>query len=267
MVNGEPCAPRGACTVLEGVSNAGLPHDLDVDVARLRLMKADHQSKQFRLEDQVLKSFPQQMEQYRGYIAGFQQDLATLAAHPLPQEDFVWLEIKGKRVTDKEMAGEAILSACKEAVKANEETECGRYRGLSMTVSYNPFDNQFEMSLRGAMSHRLVLSSDARGNLTRMENALARIPARIEDAQTQLDTLHQQMETAKEEMGKPFPQEEELQEKSARLTTLNALLNIDGKTKTEQEQAVEERSSVKEALKKPCIHGNPHSRNTQEQER
>ena len=223
--------------------------DLDVDVARLRLMKADHQSKQFRLEDQVLKNFPRQMEQYRGYITGFQQDLAAVAAHPLPPEAFVGMEIKGKHCADKEAAGEAIIAACKDAVKTNSDAEIGHYRGLSVTVSYNPFDNQFEMTLRGAMSHRLVLGSDAKGNLIRMENALANIPARMGDAQTQLDTLHQQMAAAKEEMGKPFPQEEELQEKSARLTTLNALLNID-KSHSAPEQDDEKRS-IHDQLKAP----------------
>ena len=229
--------------------------DLDVDVARLRLMKADHQSKQFRLEDQVLKNFPRQMEQYRGYIAGFQQDLATVAAHPLPPEAFVGMEIKGKHYTDKEAAGEAIIAACKDAVKTNSDAEIGHYRGLSITVSYNPFDNQFEMTLRGAMSHRLVLGSDTKGNLIRMENALANIPARMGDAQTQLDTLHQQMAAAKEEMGKPFPQEEELQEKSARLTTLNALLNID-KSPSAPEQDDEKRS-IHDQLKTPGRPGIP----------
>ena len=223
--------------------------DLDVDVARLRLMKADHQSKQFRLEDQVLKNFPRQMEQYRGYIAGFQQDLATVAAHPLPPEAFVGMEIKGRHYSDKEAAGEAIIAACKDAVKTNSDAEIGHYRGLSVTVSYNPFDNQFEMTLRGAMSHRLVLGSDAKGNLIRMENALSNIPARMGDAQTQLDTLHQQMAAAKEEMGKPFLQEEELQEKSARLTTLNALLNID-KSHSAPEQDDEKRS-IHDQLKAP----------------
>ena len=238
--------------------------DLDVDVARLRLMKADHQSKQFRLEDQVLKNFPRQMEQYRGYIAGFQQDLATVAAHPLPPEAFVGMEIKGKHYADKEAAGEAIIAACKDAVKTNSDAEIGHYRGLSVTVSYNPFDNQFEMTLRGAMSHRLVLGSDAKGNLIRMENALANIPTRMGDAQTQLDTLHQQMAAAKEEMGKPFPQEEELQEKSARLTTLNALLNID-KSHSAPEQ--EEKPSIHDQLKTPGRPGNPTRPNRREEAR
>ena len=233
--------------------------DLDVDVARLRLMKADHQSKQFRLEDQVLKNFPQQMERYRGYITGFQHDLATLAAHPLPPENFVGLEIMGKHYADKEAAGEAILAVCKDAVKTNDEAEVGHYRGLSMTISFNPFDNKFEMSLRGSMSHRLVLSGDVKGNLTRMENALGNISSRMSDAQAQLDTLHQQMAAAKEELGKAFPQEEELQEKSARLTTLNALLNID-KSHSSPEQE-DEKPSIHDQLKAPGKPGD-HQRNT-----
>ena len=134
-----------------------------------------------------------------------------------------------------------------------------------MMVSYNPFDNQFEMTLRGTMSHRLVLGSDAKGNLIRMENALANIPARMGDAQTQLDTLHQQMAAAKEEMGKPFPQEEELQEKSARLTTLNALLNID-KSPSAPEQDGEKRS-IHDQLKTPGRPGNPTRPNRREEAR
>ena len=229
--------------------------DLDVDVARLRLMKADHQSKQFRLEDQVLKHFPQQIEQHKGYIAGYQQDLATLASHPLPPENFVGMEVMGKGYADKEAAGDAIISACKEAVKTNAETDVGEYRGLRMTISYNPFDASFEMSLRGAMSHKLTLGSDARGNLIRIENALNAIPDRMSAAQAQLDRLHQQMEVAKVEMSKPFEQEEELQEKSARLTTLNALLNMDGKADAAPEQDAE-KPSIRDQLKTSGRPGN-----------
>ena len=126
--------------------------------------------------------FPQQIEQYKGYIAGYQQDLATLASHPLPPENFVGMEVMGKCYADKEAAGDAIISACKEAVKTNAETDVGEYRGLRMTISYNPFDASFEMSLRGAMSHKLTLGSDARGNLIRIENALNAIPDRMSAA-------------------------------------------------------------------------------------
>lgn len=174
------------------------------------------------------------------------------------------MEIKGKRYADKEADGEAIIVACKDVVKTNGEGEIGHYRGLSMAVAYNPFDNQFEMSLRGAMSHRLVLGSDAKGNLIRMENALTNIPTRMGDAKTQLDALHQQMAAAKEEMGKPFPQEEELQEKSARLTTLNALLNID-KSPSAPEQ--DEKPSIHDQLKTPGRPGNLNRHNRREEAR
>ena len=110
MVNGEPCAPRGACTVLEGVSNAGLPHDLDVDVARLRLMKADHQSQQYRLEDRLLKHFPQEIERNQGFLRGLEQDQATVEAHPLPEQDFIGMTIYGAGHTETKTAGEEILT-------------------------------------------------------------------------------------------------------------------------------------------------------------
>jgi len=229
--------------------------DLDVDVARLRLMKADHQSKQFRLEDQVLKHFPQQIEQYKGYIAGYQQDLALLASHPLPPENFIGMVIRERHYTDKDAAGDAIISACKDAVKTNAEAEVGQYRGLRMTIAYNPFDNSFEMTLRGSMSHKLTLGSDARGNLIRIENALNAIPDRLSAAQAQLDRLQQQMEAAKVEMGKPFAQEAELVEKSARLTTLNALLNMDAKANNPPEE-VAEKPSIRDQLKTPGRPGN-----------
>ena len=137
MVNGEPCAPRGACTVLEGVSNAGLPHDLDVDVARLRLMKADHQSQQYRLEDQLLKVFPRQLEQDAQLLEGFAQDRATLAANPEPEAEFGGLTVRGSFIEEKEAAGKAILAACKEAAQVNP-VEFGAYRGLTFLFAFVP---------------------------------------------------------------------------------------------------------------------------------
>ena len=113
MVNGEPCAPRGACTVLEGVSNAGLPHDLDIDVARLRIMKADHQSKQYQMEDRLLRYFPAEIALAEQRIKGFQADLDTLAAHPVPEKDFVGIEVLGHHYTDRLEAGNALIAACK----------------------------------------------------------------------------------------------------------------------------------------------------------
>ena len=181
MVNGEPCAPRGACTVLEGVSNAGLPHDLDVDVARLRLMKADHQSQQYRLEDQLLKVFPRQLEQDTQLMEGFAQDKATLAANPEPEAEFCGLTIRGSFIEDKETAGKAILAACKEAAQVNP-VEFGAYRGLTMSIQFDSFANKFRLTLRGAVSHVMEVGSDARGNITRLTNLIQTLPDRMTKA-------------------------------------------------------------------------------------
>ena len=215
--------------------------DLDVDVARLRLMKADHQSQQYRLEDRLLKYFPQEIERNKGYIRGFEQDQARVTAHPLPEKDFVGITILGKDYADKEKAGEAILAACK-SVKNDQEFGIGEYRGFLMYLMYNPIGNQYILTLKGEMSHPVELGADPRGNITRIDNALAGIPRRQQNAENKLNDLNQQMATAKAELGKPFPQEEELRTKSARLAELDAKLNLDRpamqaeKKKPEQER-------------------------------
>ena len=215
--------------------------DLDVDVARLRLMKADHQSQQYRLEDRLLKHFPKEIERNKGFLRGFEQDQATVAAHPLPEKDFVGITILGKDYTDKEKAGEAILAAYK-SVKNDQELGIGQYRGFLMYLMYNPLGNQYILTLKGEMSHPVELGTDARGNITRIDNALAGIQKRIQNVQNKLNDLNQQMTTAKAELGKPFPQEEELRAKSARLAELDAKLNLDRpaaqaeKKKAEQER-------------------------------
>ncbi|MBQ8905802.1 MAG: hypothetical protein IJY85_05475, partial [Ruminococcus sp.] len=208
--------------------------DLDVDVARLKVMKADHQSRQYRLEDQLLRYFPQEIEQHTAMIAGFAKDIETAAAHPLPEKDFVGMEIRGKQIMDKERAGAMIIEACKEAV-SGKPMPLGSYRGFAMTLEYEPFAQHVMLTLKGEMSHRVELGTDPRGNLTRIENGLAGIHQRMERAQAQLDNLRQQMEAAKAEAGKPFPQEAELREKSARLAELDASLNIDKGSKIEKE--------------------------------
>ena len=201
--------------------------DLDVEVARLKVLKADHQSQQYRLEDKLLKVFPADIERNKGYIAGFQKDLETLAAHPLPKEDFVGMEVKGRRFTDKEQAGEAILAACKEYKGGDAAIPIGSYRGFAMELTYDSFRKDFEIILKGSMSHRSTLGTDARGNITRLDNCLAAMPDRLQKVQDTLDNLYKQQAAAKEEVGKPFPQEAELREKSARLAELDAALNMD----------------------------------------
>ena len=212
--------------------------DLDVDVARLRLMKADHQSQQYRLEDRLLKHFPQEIERNQGFLRGLEQDQATVEAHPLPEQDFIGMTIYGAGYTETKTAGEEILTQCKH-VHDEKDKPIGTYRGFDMSLMYNPFTNQYMLTLKGAMSHQVELGTDPRGIITRIDNALAGIPKRIEGVQNRLTDLNQQMATARSELGKPFPQEDELRTKSARLAELDAKLNMDrpAPEKTKKQEA------------------------------
>ena len=226
--------------------------DLDVEVSRLKLMKADHQSKQYRLEDQLLKYFPEEIEKHKGFIKGFESDLEVLAAHPHPEDGFAGMEIRGDLLTDKENAGAALLDACKE-VKTSDPVQIGSYRGYAMSVEFSAWKQEYTLLLKGQMTHRATLGTDPRGNLTRIDNALAQMPQRLEAAKAQLDNLYQQQAAAKEEVGKPFLYEEELRSKNARLVELDTLLNIDGKGQAHAEAVVAKsaRPSVLDHLKRP----------------
>ena len=226
--------------------------DLDVDVARLKLMKADHQSKQYRLEDQLLKTFPEEIEKNKGFIAGLEADMKTLAEHPHPEDGFAGMEVRGDTLTDKENAGAALLDACKE-VKGTDPVPVGSYRGFAMSVSFDAFRQEYMLLLKGQMTHRAMLGTDPRGNLTRIDNALSQMPQRLEAVKNQLDNLYQQQAAAKAEVGKPFPQEQELRDKSARLAELDVLLNMDGRGRPAPEAvlAKSSRPSVLEGLKRP----------------
>jgi len=202
--------------------------DLDIDVARLRLMKADHQSKQFRMEDDLLRHFPEQIEQNKGFIRGLESDMATLAKHPHPQDGFAGMDMQGNLFSDRESAGNALLDACKNLPVA-EKTEIGQYRGFAMLLEFDSFYKQYTLTLKGVISHKAALGADARGIITRMDNALSQMPERIQRVQAILDNLYAQAEAAKAEVGKPFPQEAELQQKSSRLAELTAQLDMDGK--------------------------------------
>ena len=228
--------------------------DLDVEVSRLKLMKADHQSKQYRLEDQLLKYFPEEIEKNKGFIKGFESDLKTLVAHPHPADGFAGMEIRGDLLTDKENAGAALLDACKE-VKNTDPMQVGNYRGFTMYVSFDAWNKEYTLQLKGQMTHRAALGTDPRGNLIRIDNALAQMPQRLEAVQNQLENLCQQQAAAKEEVGKPFPYEDELQRKNARLVELDTLLNIDGKGQSQPEAAIAKstRPSVLENLKQPVL--------------
>ena len=207
--------------------------DLDIEVAKLRLMKADYQSNQFKLEDQILKQYPEEIRQAQERAKGYRADMALLEAHPLPKDGFVGMAIKEKRIADKEEAGKMLLEACR---LSPHDMELGEYRGMKMTVDYDSYRQEVKLVLRGEMSHTVTMGTDVYGNLTRIENALANMPQKLEKAEERIAELERQTEQAKAELGKPFAQEKELEAKAARLAELNAALNIDEKRKEPMEK-------------------------------
>ena len=215
--------------------------DLDIEVAKLRLMKADYQSNQFKLEDQILKQYPEEIRQAQERAKGYRADMALLEAHPLSKDGFVGMAIKGKRIVDKEAAGKMLLEACR---LSPHDMELGEYRGMKMTVDYDSYRQEVKLVLRGEMSHTVTMGTDVYGNLTRIENALANMPQKFEKAEERIAELERQTEQARAELGKPFAQEKELEAKAARLAELNAALNIDEKRKEPMEKR-----SMKDVLK------------------
>ena len=207
--------------------------DLDIEVAKLRLMKADYQSNQFKLEDQILKQYPEEIRQAQERAKGYRADMALLEAHPLPKDGFVGMAIKGKRIVDKEAAGKMLLEACR---LSPHDMELGEYRGMKMTVDYDSYRQEVKLVLRGEMSHTVIMGTDVYGNLTRIENALANMPQKLEKTEERIAELERQTGQAKAELGKPFAQEKELEAKAARLAELNAALNIDEKRKEPMEK-------------------------------
>ena len=177
--------------------------DLDVDVARLKLMKSNHQSQQYRLEDNLLRYFPEQIEQSKGFIAGFEADMKTLAEHPHPTDGFAGMTVRGDVLTDKENAGAALVDAFKE-VKGLDPVPVGSYRGFQMSLTLEDFGRDYVLTPKGQMTHRITLGKDPRGNLTRIDNALNGMADRLATVQSKLESLYSQMETAKQELGKPF---------------------------------------------------------------
>ena len=207
--------------------------DLDIEVAKLRLMKADYQSNQFKLEDQILKQYPEEIRQAQERAKGYRADMALLEAHPLPKDGFVGMAIKGKRIVDKEAAGKMLLEACR---LSPHDMELGEYRGMKMTVDYDSYRQEVKLILRGEMSHTVTMGTDVYGNLTRIENALANMPQKLEKAEERIAELERQTEQARAELGKPFAQEKELEAKASRLAELNAALNIDERRKEPMEK-------------------------------
>ncbi len=199
--------------------------DLDIEVARLRLLKANHQSQRFQMEDRLLKYFPVEVEKCRAQVGGFEADLETRNNHPLPSEGFVGMEVLGHTFSDKEEAGKAILEAVKTVVDM-KSVRIGHYRGFEMSLELGAFGREYILTLRGRMAHFTTLGSDPRGNIQRIDNTLGSMESRLKTVQDQIATLQKEQEAAKEEIAKPFAQEDELREKSARLIELDTLLDI-----------------------------------------
>ena len=206
--------------------------ELDVDVAKLRIMKADFQAQKFRLEDDILKRFPSEIGRTEAMIAGIQADIQTLAAHPYPEEGFIGMKVHGRNYLEKDIAGEALLDAIAE-VSVTEAVEIGSYRGLTITAALTMF-GEHKINFKGSVAYTMNLGDNATGNIIRIDNALARLPEHLEEAQAKLADLHRQLESAKVEVARPFDLEEELQQKSARLAELDAALNIGGRASSEQ---------------------------------
>lgn len=207
----------------------------------------------YRMEDKLLKYFPAEIEKQTGYIHGFEADIKTVEAHPQIADGFCGMEIMGKAYTEKADAGEILLAACKDT-KSADPVPLGSYRGFQMELSFDSFRNEFDVTLKGAVSHRVALGTDARGNITRLDNALAGILERLERANEQLNNLYNQQEAAKAEVGKPFPQEAELTAKSQRLAELDAALNMEDSVENRDERSESERPSVLADLKSKAEH-------------
>ena len=199
--------------------------DLDIEVARLRLLKANHQSQRFQMEDRLLKYFPVELEKCQAQVGGFEADLETRNSHPLPSEGFVGMEVLGHTFSDKEEAGKAILESVKTVVDM-KSVRIGHYRGFEMSLELSAFGREYILTLRGRMAHFTTLGSDPRGNIQRIDNTLGSMESRLKTVQDQIATLQKEQEAAKEEIAKPFAQEDELREKSARLIELDTLLDI-----------------------------------------
>ena len=226
--------------------------DLDVQVAKLKVLKADHQSQKFRLQDKLLTKFPAGIQETNAYIAGVKADAQLAAAHPQVQEGFCGMTIKGVTYDEKKTAGERLVLACSELPNA-EEKVIGSYRGFELSLRFDTFRSEYQAILKGERRYPVALGTDPLGNIIRLDNSLNNFPERINSAENELATLHQQQAAAQIEVEKPLPQEEELAEKSARLAELNAQLDVDEKSHDpeqdeEEQEDVPRRPSVLAAL-------------------
>ena len=225
--------------------------DLDVQVAKLKVLRGDFQNQKYRLEDKLLKTFPEEIQKQKTRIAALQQDSQIAAAHPQDKENFCGMTIKGMVYDDKKAAGERLLLARQEMPNADMML-LGTYRGFELNIRFDSFKNEHQAVLRAELSYPVSLGDDARGNITRLDNAIDNFADRIADAENALQNLEQQKQAAEVEVAKPFAQEEELAEKSARLAELNALLNID-RDRSSSQDAPEETEETETPATRPSV--------------
>ena len=224
--------------------------DLDVQVAKLKVLRSDYQNQKYRLEDKLLKHYPEEIQKAKNRIAALKNDAQIADAHPQDKENFCGMTIKGMVFDEKKAAGERLMLACKEMPNADMML-LGTYRGFELNIRFDSFKNEHQIVLRGELSYPVPLGDDPRGNIVRLDNAIDNFADRIADADAALDSLEQQKQAAEVEIAKPFAQEEELQTKSARLAELDALLNMEhqsSRTEPEAEEKPDARPSVLAAL-------------------
>ena len=224
--------------------------DLDVQVAKLKVLRSDYQNQKYRLEDKLLKHYPEEIQKAKNRIVALKNDAQIADAHPQDKENFCGMTIKGMVFDEKKAAGERLMLACKEMPNADMML-LGTYRGFELNIRFDSFKNEHQIVLRGELSYPVPLGDDPRGNIVRLDNAIGNFADRIADADAALDSLEQQKQAAEVEIAKPFAQEEELQTKSARLAELDALLNMEhqsSRTEPEAEEKPDARPSVLAAL-------------------
>ena len=217
--------------------------NLDMEVARLNMLKASHLNQVYALEELVYRKYPEEITRLTERIAGYEQDVALAAAHPKAQEGFCGMEVDGRHYTEKEDAGKAIIDVCTR-MTGSDAVLLGQYRGFSMVLAYDGRSNEYRITLKGTLSHTVTLGADVFGNITRLDNALENLPKVLETEQAKLAETNAQLENARTELAAPFAREEELAEKTKRLKELNILLNMDEKDKTLMDDGPDEGEEV-----------------------
>ena len=218
--------------------------DLDIQVQKLRLLKSNYLSEKYELEDKIIKYYPKTIAQTKETIAGLDKDISLAKEHPKPLDDtFVGIEVKGVSYSEKAEGGQRIIDACKE-MTSPDPIPLGKYRGFDLELSFEPFEKAYQVKIKGSLSRSISLGTDAIGNITRIDNAIEKLPERLEAKKQELSTLEQQFATAKAEVEKPFDKEEELTEKTNRLNVLNGLLNVDKRENELVDGAPDEGDSI-----------------------